>query len=456
MRYFGTDGVRGIANKELSPELAFRLGLAAGTVLRRQGLADTVLIGRDTRLSGQMLQGALTAGICSAGVNVYDGGVLTTPAVAYLARITEGCVGAVVSASHNPAEDNGIKFFDHEGYKPDDGVLEEIEALIDDSPAPGERPGGGEVGWVKPFPDASKRYVDYLVSSIGERLDGLSLVVDCANGAASDLGPEALRQAGARVISIHDVPDGLNINLGCGSTHLESLQEAVLKWKADAGIAFDGDADRLMTVDHLGNEVDGDQILVILGLHMQQRGELNGQVVVTVMSNLGLKKALGQAGIEVLETQVGDRFVLQEMLDKGAVLGGEQSGHIIMTRVSTTGDGILSALALLSIMKETGKPLEELARCMERFPQVMVNAAVESKEGWDRNPVILDAVKKAEEMLAGRGRLLVRPSGTEAKIRVMAEGPDREELQKLAEDLAALIREQQSIAVSGGENDENR
>jgi phosphoglucosamine mutase len=443
MKYFGTDGVRGAANRELTPELAFRLGLAAGHVLKKSGMAHTVLIGRDTRISGQMLQGALTAGFCSAGFNVYDGGVLTTPAIAYLSRCTEGCVGAVVSASHNPAEDNGIKFFGHEGYKPADEVLETIEEYIDNPPIPEDRPSGRDVGWVKPFPDGAARYVNYLVNSIGVPLDGLKIVVDCANGAASDLGPMALRQAGAQVISIHDQPDGWNINQGCGSTHLESLQEAVQKWNADMGLAFDGDADRLLAISHAGNEVDGDQILVILGSHLQGKGELNGKVVVTIMSNIGLKKAFAAYGIEVLETQVGDRFVLQEMLDSGALLGGEQSGHIILLKTSTTGDGILSALHLLAVIKETGEPLEALAARMERFPQVLVNTAVATKEGWDSNPVISAAIREVEAALEGRGRLLVRPSGTEQKIRVMAEGPDADELQAMADRLAAVIKEQQ-------------
>jgi len=445
MHYFGTDGVRGVANQDLSPELAFRVGLAAGTVLRIRGLARTVLIGRDTRLSGQMLQGALTAGFCSAGIHVYDGGVLTTPAVAYLARITEGCVGAVVSASHNPAGDNGIKFIGHEGYKLNDDVLEEIEDLMDAPPEPEDRVSGQDLGWVKPFPDGEKLYTDYLVGSISLRLDGLKVVADCANGAASELGPKALRQAGAQVISIHDLPDGWNINRQCGSTHLESLQEAVPKWGAQAGLAFDGDADRLMAVDHLGREVDGDQMMVIFGVQMKLKDEKKDKIVTTVMSNIGMRQACARAGIDLLETQVGDRYVLQEMLDKEVYLGGEQSGHIIFLDASTTGDGILSALKLLEVMKETGKSLEELAGQMRRYPQVLVNARVETKEGWEQNPVIMDEIEKAEISLAGAGRLLVRPSGTEPVIRVMAEGPDEDELQKLAEALAAVIREQQTV-----------
>jgi phosphoglucosamine mutase len=443
LRYFGTDGVRGIANRELTPELALRLGLAFGTVLKQRDMAHTIVVGRDTRLSGQMLQGALTAGFCSAGLNVLDGGVLTTPAVAYLGKTMEGCAGAVVSASHNPAEDNGIKFFSHEGYKLSDEVTEAIEALIDHPPKPGKRPAGQAVGWVKAFPEGASRYVDFLVSTLDCSLEGLVVVADCANGAASELGPRALRQAGAQVISICDQPDGWNINQDCGSTHLATLQQAVPAFKAHVGVAFDGDADRLMAADHLGREVDGDQIIVALGLHMQERGELNGQVVVTVMSNLGLRQAFDQAGIKVIETPVGDRFVLQEMLARGAFLGGEPSGHIILARTSAAGDGILSALTLLSVMKQSGRTLAELAAQMERFPQIIVNAPVDTKEGWDVNPAILAAQKEAEAVLAGRGRLLVRPSGTEAKIRVMAEGPEKGELEELAQKLAAVISREQ-------------
>ena len=443
MKYFGTDGVRGAANIDMTPELACRLGLAAGIVLNKRALGGAVIIGRDTRLSGHMLLSALAAGFCSAGVNVYDGGVLTTPAVAYLTRITDGCVGAVVSASHNPAGDNGIKFISHDGYKLEDDVLEEIEALFDAPPPPSGRPHGRGVGWIKPFPEGERLYVEYLLSTIKTPLEGLKIVADCANGAASDLGPEALRRAGAQVISIHDQPDGWNINDNCGSLHLDSLRESVLKWKADIGVAFDGDADRLMAVDHQGEEVNGDQIILLMALHMRAKGELRGPVVTTVMSNIGLKLALSQAGIEHIATQVGDRYVLQEMLDKGAVIGGEESGHIILLRDSNTGDGILSALHLMSVMKESGKSLSELAGQMVRYPQLLVNAVVSTKEGWDSDPVILAEIKKVEDALAGRGRLLVRPSGTEPKIRVLVEGPDGAELKELAEGLAAIIRERQ-------------
>ncbi|MCL2122173.1 MAG: phosphoglucosamine mutase [Clostridiales bacterium] len=449
MQYFGTDGLRGIANRDLSPELAMRLGIAAGTVFREKELGHSVLIGRDTRQSGPMLLSALAAGFCSAGIHVFDGGVLTTPAVAYLAGRTQGCIGAVVSASHNPAEDNGIKFFSNAGYKLDDPILEAIEEYIDHPPVPDQRPSGRETGWKKAFPDGAQPYVDYLTGQLGVRLDGLRVVVDCANGAASELGPMALRQAGAQVISIHDQPDGRNINLECGSTHLESLQSATPEWSAQAGLAFDGDADRLMAVDHRGNAIDGDQILVILGLHMLQRGELKGPVVTTVMSNLGLRKAFEASGVEVLETQVGDRFVLQEMLEKGASLGGEQSGHLILLRDSTTGDGILSALRLLSVMKETGRSLDDLAGQMQRLPQVLVNATVDTKEGWDTDPDIRKAIGETENALSNRGRLLVRPSGTEALIRVMAEGPDAAELQTMVERLATLITEKQSQRRTG-------
>lgn len=443
MKYFGTDGVRGVANRDMSPELAFKTGLAAGTVIKKRGLGSTALIGRDTRLAGHMLLSALSAGFCSAGINVYDAGVLTTPGIAYLAGITPDCVGAVVSASHNPAGDNGIKFFSREGMKLDDAVLEEIEALMDAPPIAEDRPFGKEVGWIRPFENTAQLYIDFLTSSINTSLEGLRVVVDCANGAASGFGPAALRKAGAQVISVHDLPDGWNINDGCGSTHPESLREAVVKWKADAGIAFDGDADRLIAVDHAGAEVDGDQTILLLALHMRSKGELQGPVVATVMSNIGLKLALAREGIEFMETQVGDRYVLQGMIEKGSVIGGEQSGHIILLRKSKAGDGILSALHLLAAMKESGKSLQELAGQMVKYPQVLVNVKVSKKEGWNTNPVIKEAISGVEKALEGRGRLLVRPSGTEPLIRVLTEGPDERELNELAQGLAKVISEQQ-------------
>ena len=442
-KYFGTDGVRGLANQQLTPELAFGLGLACGQALKEKTEIHTMIIGRDTRRSGPMLGAALAAGLASAGVNVLDGGVLPTPAVAYLARTTKGCGGAVISASHNPAPDNGIKFFGHQGYKLDDGMEELIEAYLEAPGAAKERPAGPGVGSVKRMADGGQRYLDYLAGTIDGDLKGLRVVVDCANGAASDLGPAALRQAGAQVISVNDLPDGMNINAGCGSTHLECLQEAVARYQADLGLAFDGDADRLLAVDADGNVVDGDKILVILGLFLEERGLLGGRAVVTVMSNLGLKKAFQQAGIEVSETKVGDRYVLERMLAEGALLGGEQSGHIILRDAATTGDGTLTALRLLSVVKKTGKTLAQLAGQMVQYPQVLVNVPVKTKEGWETNPAIQTAAREVEKALEGSGRLLLRPSGTEALIRVMAEGPDQTVLEELAAGLAEVIRREQ-------------
>jgi len=440
-KYFGTDGVRGIANRDLSPELVFNLGLAAGTMLLQKDGIKNVVMGRDSRKSGTMLGAALAAGLCSAGVNVYDAGMLPTPAIACLARSLDNCAGAVISASHNPAKDNGIKFFNHQGFKLDDAMEEAIEKLIDNPPHTDSRPTGTEVGCIRPFKEGADMYIQYLKDKAYCDLSGLRIVVDCANGAASDVGPRALREMGAQVISICDLPDGLNINENCGSTHLEQLKEAVVKYNAHLGLAFDGDADRLLAVDDKGEVVDGDQILVILGFYMQEHGWLDDQVVVTVMSNLGLKKAFEEKGVKVWETKVGDRYVLEKMMEVGAWIGGEQSGHIILSRDSTTGDGLLTALHLLLVIQKTGKSLVELAAQMKRYPQVLINVPVRSKEGWQDYPEIKAGCQYVEETLAGRGRLVVRPSGTEQLLRVMVEGPDQEELEKLARQLADTIKQ---------------
>jgi phosphoglucosamine mutase len=438
-QYFGTDGIRGVANRDLSPELVFRLGLAAGTVLQQQGAIKHMVVGMDSRRSGPMLGAALAAGLCAAGMNVYEVGMLPTPGVAFLARTMEDCGGAVISASHNPAKDNGIKFFNHQGFKLDDEMEAAIEALIDAPPAVDSRPMGADIGWIKPLKEGVDMYADYLHKKAYCDLSGLVIVADCANGAASEVGPKVLRAMGAQVISICDLPDGSNINDHCGSTHIEKLQEAVLKYKAHIGLAFDGDADRLMAVDAQGQVVDGDQIMVILGMYMQAHGWLDGQVVVTVMSNLGLKKAFEAAGIKVVETKVGDRFVLEKMLEIGAWLGGEQSGHIILTRDATTGDGLMTALHLLLVMQKTGQSLADLAGQMTRYPQVLINVPVKSKEGWQTNPDIVAGCEAVNKALDGKGRLLVRPSGTEPLLRVMVEGPDKDEIQGLAQELAQII-----------------
>ncbi len=441
-RYFGTDGIRGIANQELTPELVFRLGLAAGTLLKLQGKIRYMVIGMDSRRSGPMLGAALAAGLCSAGINVYEAGMMPTPAISFLARTMEDCGGAVISASHNPARDNGIKFFSHEGCKLDDAMEAAIEDLMDQPMASYRRPVGEEVGWIKALPEGGDRYARYLHEKAPCDLKGMVIVLDCANGAASELGPRVLREAGAQVISLHDMPDGCNINDQCGSTHLESLQQTVLHYQADLGLAFDGDADRLLAVDSRGQVVDGDQILVILGLYMHEIGKLDDQVVVTVMSNLGLRKAFQAAGVRVHETRVGDRYVFEKMVETKSWLGGEQSGHIILTRHGTTGDGILTALHLLYVIQQTGKTLEALASQMVRYPQVLINVPVRSKEGWQDNARIREGCEAVEAALAGYGRLLLRPSGTEPLLRVMVEGPELPELEILACQLAELIRQE--------------
>lgn len=439
---FGTDGVRGLANAELTPEIAFKLGRAAGALLRKEGQRPAIVVGRDTRLSGPMLEGALAAGICSAGADVYLAGIIPTPAVAYLARTMETCAGVVISASHNPAPDNGIKFFNHQGFKLADELEERIEQLVAEKKDILPRPTGRELGRVIPLEDARERYIGFLKSLADRPLTGLKIVVDCAQGAAYEVAPRVLRELGAQVISLFDLPDGLNINEGCGSTHPSALQEAVLRYGADLGLAHDGDADRVLAVDERGNLVDGDEILVICGLDLQQKKLLKDKVVVTVMSNLGLKQAFEKAGVEVLETKVGDRFVLEKMVEAGAVLGGEQSGHIIFLQHNTTGDGVVTALQLVQVLRDSGRPLSSLAAQMQKLPQELVNVRVRSKAGWEENSRIRDAIAAAEAALKGQGRLLVRASGTENLIRVMAEGPSLDELQTLTREVARVIAEE--------------
>jgi phosphoglucosamine mutase len=439
-RLFGTDGIRGLANKELTPELAFKLGLAAGSILKKPGSRSAVVVGRDSRISGTMLENALTAGICSAGIDVLAAGIIPTPAVAYLVRVIDACAGVVISASHNPAPDNGIKFFNNQGFKLDDILEERIEEIIQGDMKEISRPTGCELGRVIPFNDALERYVKHLKSTIQTDLHGLRVVIDCANGAAYEVAPRILHELGVQVISLHDQPNGLNINHDCGSTHPESLQEAVIKYKAHLGIAHDGDADRVIAVDEKGNIVNGDQIMVICGLALQQKKQLENKIVVTVMSNLGLKQAFDAAGVTIFETKVGDRFVLEKMLETGAVLGGEQSGHIIFLKYATTGDGILTVLQLLQVVQEAMRPLSELAGQMQNLPQVLVNIRVKDKNGWKENEKIKSAISLGEKRLEGKGRLFVRASGTEALIRVMAEGPDKVELEELAGQVAEIIR----------------
>lgn len=445
-RMFGTDGVRGLANAELTPELAFQLGRASGSLLAEKkdngntGAKTKVVIGRDTRLSGTMLEGALVAGLCSAGVDVYIAGVIPTPAVAFLVRDMKADAGAVISASHNPSPDNGIKFFNSRGFKLDDRLEDDIEAIIQNGLTDRPRPTGDGVGRVIPLTDAEDRYINFLKGTIEGDLNGIKIAVDCAHGAASRIAPRLFRELGAQVISLYDLPDGLNINAGCGSTHPESLAAAVTRFGARLGLAYDGDADRVIAVDEKGQIINGDQILVACGLHLHKQAKMNGQVVVTVMSNLGLKQAFEKAGIKVWETTVGDRYVLEKMVEQGAPLGGEQSGHIIFLNHNTTGDGLLTSLQLLATIRETGLELSELAGEMQVLPQVLLNVRVGKKEGWEDNAVVRETMNEVEKILLHKGRLLVRASGTEPLIRVMAEGPDREELEKICTDLAQVIQ----------------
>lgn len=440
-RLFGTDGVRGVANRELTPELAFKLGRAGAAVLAQVRTRVRVVVGRDTRISGDMLEAALVAGICSVGGDVLKVGIVPTPAVAWLTKALGADAGVVISASHNPVADNGIKFFSSQGFKLPDPVEEEIEreVLKDRDELP--RPTGGDLGRVLETSEGADRYISYVCSTAKKALAGLKVVLDVANGAAYRVAPEALRRLGADIIVLNNAPDGTNINVGCGSTCPEVLAKAVKEFQADVGLAFDGDADRVIAVDEEGRVVDGDAIMAILALHRKEQGGLpGGRIVVTVMSNYGLHQVLTAAGLKVHQTQVGDRYVLEEMLRTGAVLGGEQSGHIILLEYNSTGDGLITGLQLLQVMKETGKPLKELAAVMPRLPQLLVNVPVRDKEQAMADPLLLAEVERAREKLVERGRILVRPSGTEPFLRLMAEGPDEEELREILSRLERVVR----------------
>ncbi|MEW5866272.1 MAG: phosphoglucosamine mutase [Bacillota bacterium] len=433
-KLFGTDGVREIANGPLSPELAFKLGRAgAGVIARRQG-APTIVIGRDTRISGDMLEAAMAAGMMSVGARVLRVGVVPTPGVAFLTRDLCADAGVVISASHNPVEYNGIKFFSRDGFKLSDEDEEEIERHVLDeqgNPRYGTsdafpRPTGCNVGKSVDVQDAQDRYVEFVKETANVTLEGLKVVVDCANGAASAYTPRVLRELGAEVFSVNDNPDGTNINVDCGSTHPEAVARAVLDLGADIGLAHDGDADRLIAADEKGRIVDGDHIMAICGLYLLRKGKLpKSSIVATLYSNLGLVKAFEREGGSVVLAKAGDRYVLEEMQRSGIMLGGEQSGHIIFLDRNTTGDGIITALALLSVVRETERPLSELASWMQTFPQVLVNVKVRNKGGLSDNPLIGDALALARERLGADGRIFVRPSGTEPVIRVLGEGPDR-------------------------------
>jgi phosphoglucosamine mutase len=446
-RLFGTDGVRGVANRDVTAELALDLSVAAAHVLADIGAfaghRPFAVVGRDPRASGEFLSAAVVAGLASAGIDVLDVGVLPTPAVAFLTAARGADLGVMLSASHNAMPDNGIKFFARGGHKLDDAIEDAIEKRLRE---PWERPTGAAVGRVRSDARAADDYVAHLLSVLPHRLDGLHVVVDCAHGAASEVAPRLLREAGAHVEVIGGEPDGLNINDGYGSTHLEPLQAAVVEHGADLGVALDGDADRCLAVDAGGNVVDGDQIMAVLALALHERGALSGgTLVATVMSNLGLIQAMQREGIAVEQTAVGDRYVLERMRSGGYSLGGEQSGHVIFTDHGTTGDGVLTAMLLTSRVAQSGRPLAELAGVMQRLPQVMVNVRDVDKARAADDDDVLAAIRAAESELAGTGRVLLRPSGTEPLVRVMVEAGEATQAQALADRLAVVVRERLAL-----------
>jgi phosphoglucosamine mutase len=445
-RLFGTDGVRGLANEDLTVELALGLAQAAAVVLgkgqhadgrRASGRRPIAVVARDPRVSGEFLSAAVAAGLASSGVDVYDAGVIPTPAAAFLTADFKADFGVMISASHNPAPDNGIKFFAVGGTKLPDVVEDRIELALG---AKKLSPTGVEVGFIRRFADAEDRYVVHLLSTLPHRLDGIHVVLDCANGAAAGVSPQVFTDAGATVTVIGAEPDGYNINAGVGSTHLDNLARAVLEHGADVGIAHDGDADRCLAVDHLGNVVDGDQIMAIIALSMKERGLLKDDTLVaTVMSNLGLRVAMEENGITVQQTAVGDRYVLEALNEKGLSLGGEQSGHVIMSEYATTGDGILTGMHLLAEMARTGKSLAELASVMTVYPQIMVNVRGVDHHSLKSSEAIALAVKEAEAELGDTGRVLLRPSGTEPMVRVMVEAADQATADRIAHELADIV-----------------
>ncbi|MEW5766170.1 MAG: phosphoglucosamine mutase [bacterium] len=444
-RLFGTDGIRGIANRyPMNPHMALKLGAACGHLFKTKG-EEQVVVGRDTRISGQMLEGALQAGITSAGVDCLKVGVLPTPGISYLTRALSAKAGIVISASHNPVEDNGIKFFGQDGYK----LPDEMELMMEEEVLSEESrfisPVGTDLGQVREINDAGERYIEFLNRSISSslHLKGLRIVIDCANGATSGIVPRLLEDLGAKLIVMNANPDGKNINLNCGSLHPEIMSQAVRDHQANLGLSFDGDGDRLIAVDEKGQVVDGDKIMVICALNLKEKGILsNHVVVVTVMSNIGLERALSPAGIKIVRTKVGDRYVVEGMQKEGANLGGEQSGHLIFLDHNTTGDGIITALQLLNVLREEDAPLSELAKKMKRFPQTLLNIGVKSKPNLTDLPEVMDAITTAENKLGEDGRVLVRYSGTEPKVRVMVEGPTVEETETMAKSIAAAIEKE--------------
>ena len=447
-RMFGTDGVRGIANAELTCEMAYMLGQASATVLASDVHRPTILVGRDTRLSGEMLESAMVAGICSVGARAVLIGIMPTPAIAYLTRYYEADAGCVISASHNTVEYNGIKYFDKEGHKLPDAMEDQIETIVKNGlPKDFKLPVGPHVGRPIRQYNAARRYIDFLLDTMDVRLDSLHVVLDCANGASYDIAPAVFKELGARVSVFYHEPDGTNINDNCGSTHPERMCELVKELGADVGFAFDGDADRVICADERGNLVNGDQVMALLAVHLKKQGKLpSNTLVATVMSNMGLDIAMQEQGIDMIKTKVGDRYVLEKMREENHVLGGEQSGHVIMRSFNTTGDGELTALQVLSAMVHAKATLSKLAGVMQIMPQSLYGAHVDDtkKHTFAQNEQVQKKIRELEKKYAGRGRLLIRASGTEPLVRVMIEGPSQREIDKDVFIMAKLIEKELS------------
>jgi phosphoglucosamine mutase len=445
-KYFGTDGVRGVANSELTPELAFKLGRFGGYVLTKDKERPKVIIGRDTRISGHMLEGALVAGLLSIGAEVMRLGVISTPGVSYLTKVMGAQAGVMISASHNPVADNGIKFFGPDGFKLSDDQELEIEQLIDLAEDQLPRPVGSELGLVMDYFEGGQKYIQYLKQTVDEDFSGIHIALDCAHGATSSLATHLFADLDADLSTMGASPNGLNINAGVGSTHPEALAAFLKEKGADVGLSFDGDGDRLIAIDEKGNIVDGDQIMYICGKFMKEHGRLkHGTVVSTVMSNLGFYKGLETHGIQSVQTAVGDRYVVEEMKKSGYNLGGEQSGHIIFLDYNTTGDGLLTGLQLVNIMKITQKTLSELASEMKKFPQKLVNVRVTDKYHVTDNEKVKEVIELVETEMAGNGRILVRPSGTEPLVRVMAEAPSEELCEIYVNRIVAVVQEEMAL-----------
>lgn len=446
-KYFGTDGVRGIANKELTAELAFKIGKAVGYSIKNDDQKKEVLIGKDTRLSGDMLESALISGLCSVGVNSIKVGVVPTPAVAYLTRHFNADAGIVISASHNPMEFNGIKVIDRNGHKLEEKVENDIESLIDNFDS-SYSIRDNEIGIVREEYSGIEAYIEYISKTIGINLDGMKIAIDCSEGAAYYCGPEVFKRLGADVVVIHNNPNGVNINEKCGSTHLDEIKKVTIDNKCDIGLAFDGDADRCLAIDETGQEVNGDFIMMILGKYLKEKGKLAKDTIVsTIMSNMGLFLACEENEISVDKTKVGDKYVLEKMRKDNKNLGGEQSGHIILLDYNTTGDGVLTGLFLSSVLKDTNKKLSELKNIMKELPQVLINVKVEDTEKYifETDKDISDKIKSIEESLGNTGRVLVRPSGTEPLIRVMLEGTDQDKITIMANDIVSEIKSKSKL-----------